>query len=256
MSSVHEKIQKLIDDHFAGRIRLDGEREMRAHLPGCEPCRDYYDRQVLLAEVDPRVAGAQERLALGLGLSERKTLRLFPAVPALAAVAMAAVALVALWPLLESGEPEFRPRGEGPPTVPAMLLVYQVPAGEKPRLATDTIGANDELAFAYENRDGKQHLLVFGVDDRQRIYWYHPAWTDAATNPQAVAIAAGPERRELPEAVAHRLEGRSLQLYGIFTDQPLGVQDVERMFRARERATDPLPIRDAIQQSLMFRISR
>lgn len=256
MSAVHEQIRKHIDDHFEGRIGSDAEREMRAHLPGCEPCREHYDQQLLLAEIDPRGLGAQERLARGLGLADRKTLRLFPALPAMAAVAAAAAALVALWPMLQDTEREFRPRGEGPPTVPAMLLVYQVPTGGQPRLATDTIGADDELAFAYENRDGKQRLLVFGVDDQQRIYWYHPAWIDAAANPQAVAIAAGPERRELPEAVAHHLEGRNLQLYGVFTDQPLTVQEVERMIRARERATDPLPIRDAVQHSRLFRISR
>jgi len=257
MSTHDERMRALIDDHFEGRIQPEGEREMREHLEGCASCREYYERRQLLASVDPGAAPPRIRLARGLGLEhERPPLRLLSPLPALAAVAAAAVALLVLWPMLSGGEKEFASRGNEPPSVPALLLVYQVPRGGELRLADTSIGANDELAFAYENRDGKRRLLVFGVDDSGRIYWYHPAWTDAGSNPQAVAIEAGPERRELPEAVSHRLEGQTLRLFGVFTDEPLTVRDVERMLKERERKTDPLPIRNAVQHSQLLRITR
>jgi hypothetical protein len=98
----------------------------------------------------------------------------------------------------------------------------------------------EELAFAYENPGGYQHLLVVGVDDRGKLYWFHP---DPDVSDAAVAIAGGPGRRELPEAIRHQYQGGPLHLLGLFTDEPLTVSRVSGLVN-RSRCTGlrlPLP---------------
>ena len=55
--------QPLIDRHFAGRISTAAERTLREHLPACSACERYYARHLVLAELDPKAAGRQSRLA-------------------------------------------------------------------------------------------------------------------------------------------------------------------------------------------------
>jgi len=64
-----QKICKLIDAHFRMRISPKDERTMRAQLSTCASCKAYYERELLLAQMDPKAPTARARLAAGLGLS-------------------------------------------------------------------------------------------------------------------------------------------------------------------------------------------
>jgi MFS family permease len=66
------RVRELVERHFAGTILPVEERSLRPHLPGCDPCRDYYERHLVLARLDPEALSAQERLARGLGLRARR----------------------------------------------------------------------------------------------------------------------------------------------------------------------------------------
>jgi hypothetical protein len=215
--------QHLVDRHFAGRIRPAEERRLREHLPGCPRCTRYYERHRLLAELDPGSLPAEERLARGLGLSDpwRRWLANAWRPPMLLAAAATAAAIA----LLAVREPagDFAARGVGA-TAPA-IGAYRVTAGGKPVELGETMAAGDELAFAYENPGGKRHLLIFGIDEHRHVYWYHPAWVDPESTPAAVPIAEG--RHELPEAVAHELDGAELTLVGVFVDEVMTVREVE-----------------------------
>jgi hypothetical protein len=71
--------------------------------------------------------------------------------------------------------------------------------------------------------------LIFAVDDRREVYWYHPAWTDAETDPAAIQVASGDAFRELTEAVRHDLRtAKKLRVYALFTESPTSVRAVER----------------------------
>ena len=59
---------------------------------------------------------------------------------------------------------------------------------------------------------------VFAVDERRRVYWYHPAWTTPAENPVGVAIATDDAIHEIAQVIDHRLEGGRVQLFGLFAD--------------------------------------
>ena len=218
----------LVDRHFAATIAARAERDLRRHLPGCAACRERYERYLVLASLDRRVPAMQDRLARGLGLARP---RRPPAHWAGLALGLAAAsAALALWwqaPVGPLDEP--RPRGGAVQESDPALYIFQIAPGGTPRPVLDgAIGRTDELAFAYVNRRGWARVLVWATDEAQRVYWYHPGWTDPTTAPVAIAIEAGPEHHELPEAVAQPLPPGRLWIHALFTDEAIDVRAIER----------------------------
>jgi hypothetical protein len=63
----HERAR--IDDYFAARGSPADERIMREHIGACEACRAYFDRRVILQELDPGAPSREARLLHGLGIA-------------------------------------------------------------------------------------------------------------------------------------------------------------------------------------------
>lgn len=219
-------LRALVDRHFSGSIRPTDERQLREHLPSCTPCRDHYERHLLLARLEPGALDARTRLGRGLGVEvreERPSWR-----PALAVLAMACVALLMVRvPWRDASSPgEFTPRGSGQAEA-SRLMVYAVGANGVPAPVGEALDARQELAFAYRNPDARRYLLVFGVDEAGRVYWYHPSWTDPGDNPQALPIHPGDAPWELPEAISQPLAAGRLTVHGVFLDEPMTVRELE-----------------------------
>jgi hypothetical protein len=222
----HAEIAGYIDRHFAATISVEDETQLRAHLPGCASCGERYRRHLLLASLDRRVPSARRRLARGLGLPVSPRARVWPARALVAATALAALVLIA------------RPRAAERPDVPAarglgardvgFIWIYRLANGAAPALVVDHVAPNDELAFAYANPAGKRYLAIFAADEHGHVYWYYPGWPAGARPPAAFHARAGAGPFELTEAVRHPLDGRRLDLYGVFSDEPLGVDALER----------------------------
>jgi len=214
-----------VDRHFAEAITPSEERVLRDHLPGCGACRDRYERYLVLARLDRSVPSASRRIARGLGMSPR---RRWIAAPLAAALGVAAItAVLVIWP---GRAPEFAPRGGEIDRAGQAVRVYRIAgrgAAAQPIL-DGVIRSGDELAFAYENPHGWKRLLIYASDASGRRYWYHPAWTDAAANPVAIAVEPGAARRELPEAVIQPLPPGRVWLHAVFTDDPVDVRTIER----------------------------
>ena len=222
----HTTIRAFIDDHFHGCIAPKRERRMREHLPECADCRGYYDRHLLLAAHDPSGLAAQERLGRALGFGRSRPHVRFVLAPAL--VACAALAIFVAPRLHTSAEsPSFVPRGSNDSAAGSELRIYRFRADRAPEVAGDSIRSDDELAFAYRNATGKPRLLIFGMDEHRHIYWYHPAWIEPAANPEAVPVAVDRDMHELSEAIAHRLDGKTLTIVAIFTDRAMTVREIE-----------------------------
>jgi hypothetical protein len=215
-----------VDLHFALRIKPAQEKALRAHLPGCEECRDRYQRHLLLSKLDPRAPRVEERLAAGLGISRR---RARPWMHWAVAISAAAVILLMLSPA--ATEVGFIARG-GAGSVPPQVVVFAVSGGAAAPVGR-RITRNDELAFAYRNPDGRRFLLIFAVDEHGHVYWYHPAWPENAAEPRAVAVQQGTEFVELREAIVHAFDGKRLTVHSLLLDQPLGVRDIEARLAAR-----------------------
>jgi hypothetical protein len=230
---------KWVDAHFAMTITLEDERELRVHLDSCDACRSRYRRRQMLARLDPEAPPAEARLAHGLGLAvdapAKKANDGRGNVVALRAFAVAAVvALAAMMLFRVTTKPVgdgdgFTARGPGSSTV----QIVRATKGSEPSLVEGAIRADDELAFAYDNAKQKPYLLVFGVDEHGHVYWYHPAWTNAAEDPAAIRIDASGGRHELREAVAHDLDGTTLEIHALFADRPMTVREIEKMVGGR-----------------------
>jgi len=239
----HEQALRAVDRHFTGSISPVQERALRAHLPDCARCTRRYQRQLLLAELDPRIPSAEDRLARGLGLVAPRRRRAPFVALSLLALGTTAVAL-ALFVVTARTPPEgvaMRARGAGPPTAPSLLWVYRLHAGGIPELATDRIGRGDELAFAYANPAGHKYLCVFATDEHGHVYWYYPAWPSVAPPGTAIAARDGAGPHELPEAVRHRFDGRRLEVHALFSDEPIAVAAVERALASGAPRSDFTP---------------
>ena len=79
--------------------------------------------------------------------------------------------------------------------------------------------------------------MVFAVDEGRRVYWYHPAWQNAADNPIAIDIERDEALHEFPQAITHRFAATPLQLFGVFLDRAMSVREMESLVaRAPRRA--------------------
>jgi hypothetical protein len=231
----HDQARALMRAHFSLDIEPAQERQLRLHLADCADCSTLYGRHLVVASLDPRAGSAERRLAVGLGLRQRRRLVARPLQLGFGVAAMAALVLL----LVRGAEPdEFAARGGAAGSGMAEMFVYRVVPGQPSQAASGSIRASDPLAFAYVNAAGFSRLMVFGEDEHGHVYWYHPAWSDPAQNPRAIAIQAGPELRELPDSVAHPIDGKMLTIRALFSHTELSVRDVERML-TEQRAPAP-----------------
>lgn len=244
----HTAALDLVERHFAGTIAASDEARLRAHLGECESCSAAYARFRLVSLVDPAAPSAKERLGAALGLAPRRP-RFTLAVPGLAA-ALAAAAIVFVVARVGDGD-GFRARGGGAPTAPALAVFHVVGGSAAP--VSGPIAPGAELAFSYTNPAGRSHLLIFGVDEHHHVHWYHPAWTDPAATPVAVAAKQSVAPVELPEAIRHELDGGSLVINAVLVDRAVSVTEIEAAVRggraplvdAADIMTVPLAVRSA-----------
>jgi hypothetical protein len=224
----HGRARALVDRHFAGRGTPRSDAEMRTHQDGCVSCRAHYDHHALLASLDPVAPAAKERLARGLGFAARPRRRRWWALWPAAALAPVAAAV---WLYAGAGEPvpTFAARGvagDAPPA-PALHVVRVLGPSQFVPLGAE-IAADEALAFAHGGPGGLPYLMVVAVDEEGRRYWFHP---DVERERRSVAIAGG-AGAELGEAGRHRYRGRALRILGLFSRQPLQVDQVDAVVDA------------------------
>jgi hypothetical protein len=249
-----------VDQHFARNLDPAGERQLREHLPTCAHCRARYEKQLLLEQLDPDAAGPQARIASGLGIgAPRPLMRLLA--PAAGALALAAVvAFLLVRPAGSSLDPNagFTARGGsdgGEKAGSSYVLVYRGNRGDRdtrPSRAGDTIHRSDELSFGYGNESNKRFLLVYGVDEHRRVFWYYPAWSDPQDDPRSIAIEPG--AHSLPDAIRHDLVGAQLEIHAVFTDSPLSVKTVEGLISGAPEGKTPSFDPEGIDRTIRFQV--
>lgn len=238
----------LVDAHFQGRITPKDEARLRAHLPTCASCTDYYERRALLASLDPTALSLEERLGRGLGLVAERAEATPPRLTRarLVGLALVAAAAIVLLVLLGRKRPDdgFASRGapaEGPPYV----RVYTSAGGPPtPLEGAGPVRRDAELGFAYESVEGKGQLMIFGVDEHGHVFWYHPAWNDPKDDPTSIGVEVTPGLHPLREAIAHDLDGRTLEIHALFSSAPRTVKSVEGALAGRRAPLGPLTLPD------------
>jgi hypothetical protein len=226
------EMRRHVDDHFTGAIDVERERAMRSHLASCDGCRTHYRRRALLARLDPEAKSPEERLARGLGLEPRRAeVRPFARFAPRAAIVLALAASVLLF-LRAPKDDGFASRGGSDTSATAdaagpRLHVHRVAGDGRTVPVVDSVKSGDELAFAYENPEGKPFLAIFAVDEHGQVYWFHPAWTDETQDPPAIEAETTPGVHELREAVRHRWRGSRIDVHALFLDKRLTVRQIE-----------------------------
>lgn len=244
-----------VDDHFARRLKPGTERTLREHLPSCGSCKSLYDRHLLLLRLDPKAAGdSQKRLGQGLGLV-RPPMPVAQSVAGLTVVAVLIAGVLATRsaPFEPAGTEGFTARGGSTVTIPEALRVFRVRPGVAAEPVEGELRAGDELAFAYQNPNGRKWLLIYGVDEHQHVYWFHPSWSNPEENPAAVRAFGGVALHELPEAISHTFDGKQLVLHGVLADERLTVKQAEALLQGRNLA-QPLPLPGAEHTSFSVKV--
>ncbi len=110
------------------------------------------------------------------------------------------------------------------------LTAYRISTDGVPSPLGDTMDAGDGLLFSYTNlgQSPFQYLMVFAVDEEGEIFWYYPAYMAEGTNPVSIPIRPGVLNFELTDKVVHSFREGSISIVGLFSDQLLGVLEVER----------------------------
>jgi hypothetical protein len=108
---------------------------------------------------------------------------------------------------------------------------------------------DDGLLFAYTNLGPQpfDYLMVFGIDARGAVRWYHPSFDRQGTNPVSIPLEKGVARAVLKEVIRHDLAAGRFQIVALFTRQALTVADVEAWVAASVSGLDRkrLPWSDA-----------
>lgn len=239
----HEEARETLERLFMRGLPPGEEKAFRLHLEDCARCRARYDRYALLAPIDRKMLSTVERLAPGLGFARRRprpAVRLWGTISL--AVACAALALFLL-PARgrDTGPSTFASRGAGragPAGAAGAagreasfgLWIFQNGArapGSAPALLSRQMKPDDELAFAYVNPTAKPYLAIFATDERNNVYWYHPAWRPGEAPPQSIPTVRGTKIEELKESIRHPIVGRHLVISAVLSDHPVGVQAIE-----------------------------
>lgn len=232
--------QALVDRHFEATITPDQERKLRTHIEACPQCQTRYERRMLLAALDPQAPDARTRLGVGLGLLPRRGPSRGAWAAAAGVCAAAAVVLVVLMPGVtgqDGGPAPAHPggrvelpvrRGRASRGATVSVSVFRAWPGGESRDIDSPIAADAALVFSYRNEARRARLLLFGVGDDGRVYWYHPQWQDPARDPVAAPVQGGGGNFVLTTAVKHRIAGQHLTLHALFVDEPHSVREVER----------------------------
>jgi hypothetical protein len=119
----------------------------------------------------------------------------------------------------------------------ASVQMYAVSSDGHAAVRSAIMHPDEGWLFSYSNGDTKpyRYLMVFAVDERGKVYWFHPAYTSAATDPQSIGIQPSVERVLLPEAVHHRFERPQVQVVSLFSMTPIAVSAVEAWARRAPR---------------------
>lgn len=224
-----EQTSANIDAHFAARSNPTDEAELRRHMLACDACHNYYERYLLLARFDRKIASPKQRLRAGLRFESTRKRNFWLLTGSSFALATACLALF-FTVRLPSRHAAFETRS-GVFQPQATIQIYEVVKG-RAQLAGSFLSADAELAFTYRNPENFSHLMIFAVDSSQQIYWYYPAWTRAPENPSSLAIRPTEGWVELSEAVKQPMAAGQVMLYALFSHAAYNVQDLERAFRA------------------------
>jgi len=137
----------------------------------------------------------------------------------------------------------------------AGVQAYRVRAG-KPEHLGETLAPGDGLLFSYTNlgQAPLSHLMIFGVDARGEVHWFHPAYEREGSNPGSIAIAEGAAEAPLAELVQDDFPAGPLTIHALFSNRPVQVLEVEDWLKREPKTNWGERIPGSVDQVLSTRI--
>lgn len=155
-----------------------------------------------------------------------------------AAAGLAVLAAVGL----PDRDPEFRAKSSGAPAnAPerwAGVQIFRLGPDKRPQRVEHGIARGDGLLFSYTNLGPRpfSHLMLFAVDARGEVRWFHPAYEHAGANPSSIPLRRGDADVPLADVIHHDLPPGPLAVHALFTAHPLTVLEVEAALAGRGTA--------------------
>lgn len=120
----------------------------------------------------------------------------------------------------------------------AGVQAYAVRAGKSEPLA-ETLARSDGLLFSYTNLGDapQRQLMIFAVDSRGGVHWFHPAYEHEGENPSSISIQANAAQVPLAELIRDDFPPGLLTIHALFSNRPLRVLDVEGWLKQNPRAS-------------------
>jgi hypothetical protein len=211
------EIEAALADRLEARQRLEQLREIRRGLARPAPELEGID-----------LVRAVRRAAAAAPVSARPRFRAPYWASVLAAGALAAAVVLVARPRAV----EFRAKGRaaGQDDVRwAGLQAYRVGRSGQPERLGDHLAAGDGLLFSYTNLGPRpfDFLMIFAVDARGEVRWFHPAYERLGVDPASISIRRAEAAVELGEVVRHDVPAGALTVHALFTRRPLHVVEVE-----------------------------
>lgn len=234
---------------------LTPSSEARARLAELERIRDTLAAPVPEISAVDLVAGVRNALRRGEGPKSASPTRARRLVLGVAAAACAVAAAFVLVP--RALEPEFRAKSNVGSEAHrwASIEVYRVGQQGVPQKLQDELASSDALLFSYTNLGAHpfSHLMVFSVDARGEVRWFHPAYEREGSDPASVPIAADAQVT-LPELIEQDFPPGPLAIHALFSRRALRVSQVERWVADSRGALRAAPFADTHSRVVTVRV--
>jgi hypothetical protein len=219
-----------------GEVTANRAAELDAHRGTCVACRSERDALAALVRDLRAPAGPPGPWMVARVMAHLD--RAVPPAPArrwpLAAVIAAAAAVglaVIAWP---SASGDFQSRGIGGARGidrVAGIELYALGGALDPLGDRAVVTSATAYVGSYRNLGSRAaYALVFAIDSTRELHWLYPAFTDPASDPEAVSLGTARDPTLLAESVAldHPSPG-ALTFVIVVDDHPLHVSDIERL---------------------------
>jgi len=246
--------------YLEDEITPSEQARIEAHLRDSTEAR----RELLqLQDIRDALSGAIPELeSIDLAPAVRRAARAPYAPPAprrwaspMALAGLAACAAIVLWVALPERAPEFRARSVS--LQPrreqwAGIQVYRVGPHNDPQRLGDHLAQSDGLLFSYTNLGAHPfaYLMIFSIDARGAVRWYHPAYEREGTDPSSIPIERGAAQAPLAEVIHQDLAPGPLRIGALFSARPLHVLEVEAFVQERHGDLSDLPWPDAALETI------
>ena len=224
-----EELFHLVD----GGLVEDRSRAVRAHVATCSRCTAELDGQerLLRRVASPLEEASQLSTASVMSRLDRSApvpLRSRARAVMVSAGLLVAAASAALF--FSGSESGFQARGSGTADAWSVEVVVKSLSSADP-LEGAVVPANAPFVVSYRSVGARPaYLMVFVVDSQGVVHWLYPAYTQASTDPQSVALVAATTLTALPEAIVPEAPAPGGAVaFVLLTHDPQRVSSVEAL---------------------------